>query len=70
MSDGWKQTQRSWGNDRTLRGVVHYMLDDKALCGYRPHASTTMVPVSDADNARSCETCVLRSGGYLEGRRW
>lgn len=66
----WQRTYREWGNGRVLRGVVHYMVGGRALCGYRPHTSTTMVPVKADDNARSCETCVLLAEGYEDGRRW
>jgi hypothetical protein len=68
--EGWHRTYREWGNGRVIRGVVHYMMGEKALCGYKPHPRTEMVPIGMEERAPDCEKCVLRAGGYMEGRRW
>lgn len=61
----WMQTHREWGNGRVLRGVAHFfVLPDRALCGYRPHVNTEMVPLEPDSDVRSCVTCLMRAEPY------
>lgn len=55
----WQQTHRQWGNQRTLRGVAHYMRDGTALCGYTPMPGVTeMVWVDEAEQVPHCMQCL------------